>query len=239
MSRLVLGEALKLRTTRTAIGYAVVGALLALALVLASILGGDPTTPDDKRQAIAVGGTTAVLLILFGVVGATAELRHRTLAPALLAAPARTRLLAARTVAYGVAGLVIGALLVAVALAIGLPLLSGSGGAGLRGSDLARVAGGGVLSTTLCAMLGVGIGALVGNQVAAVIGTVVWLFVLEPLVELVKASALKYTMGEAAGTVAGASTGGLAWGAALAVLAGWTALFLAAAAVADRRRDVD
>ena len=95
-----------------------------------------------------------------------------------------------------------------------------------------------MLATGLCAMLGVGVGALVGNQVAAVIGTVIWVFVLEPLVALVKASALKYTIGEVSGTVGGSQTGGLAWGAALAVLVAWTALFLALAALVDRRRDV-
>jgi hypothetical protein len=190
-------------------------------------------------MAVAIGGSTALIVLLFGVVGATAEIRHRTLAPALLARPGRGRLLAARAIAYGVAGLAIGALLLAVALALGLPLLAGSAGPALGAEDLARVVGGGLLATALCAMLGVGVGALVGNQVAAVIGTVIWLFVLEPLVELVKASALKYTIGEVSGTVAGSQTGGLAWGAALAVLVGWTALFLVLAALVDRRRDVD
>lgn len=238
MTGLVLGEALKLRTTRTAIGYAIVGGLLAVALVLAAILGGDPATADAKRESVAVGGTVALIVLLFGVVGATGEVRHRTIAPALLAAPHRTRLLVARALAYGAAGALIGALLIAVGLAIGVPLLGDTTGPGLRGSDVARVTAGGVLSCGLCAMLGVGIGALVGNQVAAVIGTVIWIFVLEPLVALVSDPALKYTIGEVSGTVAGSLSGRLPWAVALAVLVGWTALLLAAAAVADGRRDV-
>ena len=40
--------------------------------------------------------------MVFGVVGATGEYRHRTVAPAVLIAPDRLRLLVARALAYGV-----------------------------------------------------------------------------------------------------------------------------------------
>lgn len=238
MRGLVLGEALKLRTTRTALGYALIAAALTLLLLLTGILAGDPVTADDKREALALGGSTGAILLLFGVVGATAEIRHRTLAPALLARPGRTQLLAARTIAYGAAGLLIGVVVLVVALAIGLPLLAGQPGPGLGGEDFARLVGGGLLATTLCAMLGIGAGTLVGNQVAGVIGAVVWLFVAEPLVGAVKASAAKFTIGETVSVVSGSAGGELTWGAALAVLVAWTTLFVAAGALADRRRDV-
>jgi ABC-2 type transport system permease protein len=238
MSALVRGEALKLRTTRTALGYAIVAVLLTLLFMLAAILAGDPTTTADKRDAIAVGSGTSAIVLLFGVVGATAEIRHRTLAPALLARPDRTALLAARTIAFGVAGLAIAGLMLVVALAVGLPLLAGQAGPGLGGEDLARVVGGGLLATALCAMLGVGVGTLVGNQVAGVVGTVLWLFLVEPLVGTVKAAAERYTIGETSHVVSGGSGGELAWGVALAVLVAWTVLFVGAGALADRRRDV-
>ena len=40
--------------------------------------------------------------MVFGVVGATGEYRHRTVAPAVLIAPDRLRLLLARALAYAV-----------------------------------------------------------------------------------------------------------------------------------------
>src|SRR6201999_4144817 len=170
----------KLRTTRTALGFAAAVALLTFAIVVITVLAGDPRTIPDKRSALAVGSTVSVLLLLFGVVGAGAEYRHRTLAPALLMAPARGRLLGSRIVAYALAGVLIGLAMIAVTFAIGLPLLAGQPGPSLRGVDYLRTAGGSLLTIVLTTVLGVGVGTLVGNQIAAVIGSLVWLFIIEP-----------------------------------------------------------
>ena len=57
MSRLVrTGQLLKLRTTRTALGFTAAVVVLTLAIVLITILAGDPRTIADKRSALAVGG---------------------------------------------------------------------------------------------------------------------------------------------------------------------------------------
>jgi len=93
MTRRIRAEILKLRTTRTALGFAAAVAILTLAIVLLTILSGKPTSVPDKRSSLAVGSTISAVLLLFGVVGAGAEYRHRTLAPALLVAPGRGRLL--------------------------------------------------------------------------------------------------------------------------------------------------
>jgi ABC-2 type transport system permease protein len=235
---LIRGELIKLRTTRTALGFAAGVALVTLAIVLLTILAGDPRTIPDKRSALAVGSTISVLLLLFGVVGAGAEYRHRTLAPALLVAPARARLLSSRIVAYAVAGLLMGVAMTAVAFAIGLPLLSGQPGPSLRGVDYLRAGGGSLLTIVLTTILGVGVGTLVGNQIAAVIGSLVWLFILEPLSNLV-GSTSKFTIGQTATAITG-DTGGqtLPWAAAVAVLVAWTLLFVVAAMLVDRRRDI-
>ena len=170
------------------------------------MLAGNPKTIADKRSALAVGSTISALLLLFGVVGAGAEYRHRTLAPALLVAPARGRLLSARIVAYALAGLIIGLVMTAVAFAIGLPLLSGQPGPEPARIDYLRAAGGGLLTIVLSTILGVGVGTLVGNQIAAVIGSLVWIFIIEPLSNLV-GSISKFTIGQAATAIAG-DTGG-------------------------------
>jgi hypothetical protein len=89
-------------------------------------------------------------------------------------------------------------------------------------------------------MLGVGWGALIANQVFAVISAIVWLFILEPLVSPISEDAYAYTISQTATAVAGASGDGntLGWAAALAVLALWTAAFVGVAAAVDGRRDV-
>lgn len=239
MTRLIRGELIKVRTTRTALGFAAAIALLSTALVLLGILAGKPNTVDEKLESIAVGAFVSFLLLFFGVVGAGAEYRHRTLAPALLVAPSRARLLSARMVAYALAGACIGAVMLVVAFAIGLPLLAGRSGPDLGGSDYLRAIGGGLTSCALCAMLGVGAGTLVARQVPAVIGAMVWLFILEPLVDLVSHDAVKFTIGQTSGAVGGSTSGQiLDWGPAFLVLLGWTALFAFAGALLDRRRDV-
>ena len=238
MTGLIRGELIKLRTTRTALGFAVAVALLTLAIVLITVLASNPKTIPDKRSALAVGSTISALLLLFGVVGSGAEYRHRTLAPALLVAPARGRLLGARITAYALAGLLIGTAMTALAFAIGLPLLSGQPGLSLRGVDYLRTAGGSLLTIVLTTILGVGVGTLVGNQVAAVIGSLVWLFIIEPLSNLVGATS-KFTIGQTATAITG-DTGGqtLPWAAAVAVLVAWTLAFVVAAILIDRRRDI-
>jgi len=87
-------------------------------------------------------------------------------------------------------------------------------------------------------MLGVGVGTLVGRQVPAVIGVLVWIFIIEPLAGLI-GDVSKYTIGQTATSVGG-DTGGdvLPFASALLVMIAWTAVFLVAAALVDHRRDI-
>jgi ABC-2 type transport system permease protein len=240
MSALVQGEMIKVRTTRTALGFAAAAILLVVAVVLITILAGDPNTVNDKRDALNVGGALSIPLLLFGIVGATGEFRHRTIAPAVLIAPDRFRLTLARLLAYAFTALLVGIGMVIVALVLGLPLLAGQPGPDLDGGDYARVAAGGVLAATLCAALGVGVGVLVKHQVAGVVGALVWVFILEPLAGVIDEDLLGYTITQAAAGVGGSEADeALSFGGSLAVLAVWAAVFVVAGLLVDRRRDVD
>lgn len=245
MSRLLRGELLKLRTTRTALGFAAASVLLVLASVLVTILAGEPDNVIDKRSALNIGGTLSLPLMLFGIVGATAEYRHRTVAAALLVSPNRGRLTMVRMLAYAICGLLVGALMLVVAIAVGLPLLAGTEGPALDGADYLEIAGGGLLAAALSAMIGVGLGVLVKNQVAAVVGTLVVVFIVFPLIPLISEEAARYTLTTAAGGVGGGASeeqfGGipsLDWGVALLVLIAWAVAFVGAGLIVDRRRDV-
>jgi hypothetical protein len=238
MMRLVNGELIKVRTTRTALGFGVASVLLVLALVLISFLAGDPTTAADKRDALNVGGVLSVPLLLFGIVGATGEYRHRTIAPAVLIAPGRARLTVARLIAYMLTGLVFGAAMVIVAFVVGLPLAGG--GESLATSDLVTVAGGGLIVAVLTVALGVGVGVLVRNQVAGVVGSLIWLFILSPVLGLIDEDLPDYTTLPAAGQVGGSSdSADISFATGVAVLVVWAAVFFAVALLVERRRDVD
>ena len=142
-------------------------------------------------------------------------------------------------VAYGLAGLVVGGLMLVVAFVIGIPLLSGQSGPSLAGSDYARAIGGSLLACGLGAMLGVAIGVLVANQVAAVIGTLIFLFVAQPLITAASSSVGKFLFGNALTDVGGRGLAHkLPFGAAVAVILAWTVLALALAGWVDDRRDI-
>jgi ABC-2 type transport system permease protein len=237
MTSLVRGELIKTVTTRTLLGYAATGVAITVANLLVEALSGDLVAVSDKRSAVA---TLPILLLLFGVVGAAGEYRHRTAAPSALAAGrARGSLLVARAAAYAVAGAAVGALMVAVALAIGLPLLAGEPGPGLSGGDVLVVAGGGLLAAAWSAIIGVAGGALVRNQIAGVIGVLILAFVVTPLVATIDDSAAGYTPFGAAVVLAGNADGGtVSWAGAALVLAAWTVPLLVAAVITERRRDL-
>jgi ABC-2 type transport system permease protein len=143
-------------------------------------------------------------------------------------------------VAYGLAGLAVGALMLIVSFAIGIPLLSGTSGPSLTASDYAQAAGGSLLACGLGAILGVAIGVLVANQVAAVVGTLVIVFVADPLLLQLLPHVGKFLFGNALGAVAGrtGTNHELAFGAAVAVTLAWTAVAFALAGWVDSRRDI-
>ena len=129
-------------------------------------------------SGIAAGGVFALVL---GAIGMTGEYRHQTVTPTFLASPRRGRVVVAKLITYFVAGLGYGICCTILVFAIAVPWLSSKdgvhiGGQGVPGVVLAAIAVAGVY-----ALLGVGVGALVRNQIAAVVGTLIYLFVLEPL----------------------------------------------------------
>jgi ABC-2 type transport system permease protein len=237
VTRLIRGELIKVRTTRTALGFATASVLLVLALVLISFLAGDPQSVADKRDSLNVGGVLSVPLLIFGIVGATGEYRHRTIAPAVLIAPGRGRLTVARLIAYMLTALAVGVAMVAVAFVIGLPLAGD--GESLASSDLVRIAGGGLIVAVLTTALGVGVGVLVRNQVAGVVGALIWLFILSPVLGLIDDDLPNYTTLPAAGIAGGGSDTSISWGSAVLVLVAWAVAFFAAGLLVERRRDVD
>ena len=68
---------------------------------------------------------------------------------------------------------------------------------------------GDIIVIAIFAVVGIGIGVLVRNQIAAVIGTLVYLFVLEPLIKIIPViqNAYPYLPGAAAAAITGATRG--------------------------------
>ena len=121
-----------------------------------------------------------------------------------------------------------------------LPLAGGESGPELASSDILTVAFGGLLVSVLTVALGVGVGVLVRNQVAGVVGALIWLFILSPVLGLIDEELPDYTTLPAAGVVGGShEAGGLSYGTSVVVLVAWAAVFFAVGLLLERRRDVD
>jgi hypothetical protein len=240
MSSLVRAEVLKLRTTRTALGFLTATVVLSLALLTLQLAFSDFPTQDDVRSVLSGASVLAALLLVFGIVGTTGEYRHGTITGSLLVAPVRSRLVASKLIAYAASGLLLGAAAMVVTFVVGIPWLDAKEGAASLGkSDLVKLFAGGIFVAGVYGAIGVGVGTIVRGQAPAVITALVYLFVLEPTI-------LAISEPIAAFTVSGASSGVLGleydwtlspFPAALVLLA-WVGVLSAIGIVLEQRRDV-
>lgn len=243
MSALLQAELLKLRTTRTF--AALIGSALALSLTLLvlSALLTDYTNEDDVRLLFA-GDFTGIFILLLGAMGMAGEWRHRTITSAVLAAPDRLRLLAAKTLSYAVAGIVVSFIITAVLMLIGTIILSSRDQLTLGGADLVDIMWRNLVVAAYLGAVGVLVGTIVRSQVGAIIGLIVWFLIVETtLFGLVPDVAKFAPLNGAPGGIIDVSfdngdTTLLAPGIAALVMLGWVTAMFAAGAALMRGRDL-
>jgi len=244
MTAQLRAEILKVRSTRTTIGL-VLGmiALVLLFVILTASLSGESqmSSADDQLGMFAIGSFSGLFSALAGIMLVTGEFRFGTIRPTLLFTPRRDRVISAKGAAALIAGVVFGVLGAALAVGVGAAILSGRGiGVAPSGSDLALLAVGTIAGAALWGTIGVGIGAVVRNQVGAIIGLLAWGFVIENLLFALAPSVGRYTPGEAQNALMGQSdTHLLDPLAGAAVLVTWTIAAAVAGAAMTMRRDVD
>jgi ABC-2 type transport system permease protein len=209
MTAQLRSELLKLRSTRTILALlAWMVGLVVLVVALHVLSFGVGALSRDSNQMRILGlGTSigALFAALLGAMSITGEFRTGTIRPTFLVTPRRTRVVTAKLAASMVAGVGVG--LVAEALTAGAEA-AGLAVRGvhleLGGGDYAQLLAGGALAAALFAAIGFGVGAMVRNQVATVVGLCVWLLFLEPLLLGDIPSAAKYAPEASAGAIAGA-----------------------------------
>ncbi len=185
MTALVRSELLKLWTTRSRWGYLIAVALLA-GIAAASDTG---TSGSDRRGSVELSlslvdsaAVAALLALVLGITVVTTEFRHGTITPAFLAEPRRERVLVAKALATGLAALALAVFALAViALVAGIWLAVDGAGVPPLDGEVLRRATLLLLLAVLWGLLGVAIGTLVQNQVAALVGTLIWVFLGETL----------------------------------------------------------
>jgi len=187
VNHLIRAEVLKLRSTRT-FWALILGALGLVVVAVTAMSAASQFTPGDHpaRQALALAGPAQTFALLLGVLAVTSEFRYGTIIPALLFTPRRTALLGAKLITLTAAGLVLGLLAFGGATAIVLPVLAARHITSQVGAaTVAAIVAGGAITTGLAAALGVGFGALVRNQVGAIVVALGGLYILEPLLSVI------------------------------------------------------
>jgi ABC-2 type transport system permease protein len=236
-------EFLKLRSTRTTLGL-VLG-MIALILLFALLAGlltrtGHVASKEDQRGVLGVGSIAGVFSALAGVLLVTSEYRFGTIRPTFVFTPRRSRVVVAKLTASLLAGIGFGVIGEGLALGVGYICFSARGVSfALNGGEITLLMLGTVAGVGLWGAIGVGVAAIVRNQVGAVIGLLAWGFIVENLLFAFVPSVGRLTPGEAQNALMGLTTDHLLSPAAGGgVLVVWVAALAAGALVLTARRDV-
>lgn len=193
MTRLVRAEWTKLFTTRVWIGLvlggcAMAGGFVAIITGFAGVSQNGQAlpgvgTPEFEHAALAIIANATILMLILGIIGMTQEYRHRTATPTFLTTPRRWQVVVSKLVAYALAAIPFALAILAVGVLV-LEIYAGARGAApsLTDSENLRVLAGVFGGLVIYAVIGVGVGALLRNQVGAIVGSLVYLFVVEGLV---------------------------------------------------------
>ena len=184
MINLFSAEMLKLRTIRGTWGY-VLSSLALAAIVTAGSIGSareDERFGLDFQPQIVRDATFATIIItlLLGLTLVTNEFRHGTITPSFLTTPRRGFFLSAKLLASVATGVALVAATLVVIAAISVVWL-GFLDVPLEFGDVARPAARVLLAAAIAGALGAALGGLIHAQVPALVGTLIWFFVAEPL----------------------------------------------------------
>lgn len=251
--RLVRAEAVKLLSTRLWLVLLLcAAALTALFAGLNIAFNDDPqtlapplgTVAGQQLLLITAAGASQPLVAVLAAVSVTGEHRHRTVSTTFLTTPHRAHVLLAKLTINGAAGVAVTAACLLVVLAMSWPWLHALGIAlDLGAGGVPETIAGILAAGAAFAAIGLGVGAIVRDQLAAVAGLLVYLFVAEPVITRIPALSewTAYLPGPAAAALTRARLtdqdflGPLAGG---LLLAGYAVGVCVAGAVLTARRDV-
>ena len=181
-------ELLKQRSTPTTLFlFLAMFGLVAFAVGLHVLaLGADQLSTRSHQLEVFQVGTRAGMLFagLVGAITITAEIRYGTMRSTFLVTPRRGPVIAAKLAVSGLAGVVFGLLAEGLMAGAATVAFAARGiGIELTGGDYVQLLLGGAAAAALWATIGLGVGALVRNQVGAVVGLCAWMLLVESLSE--------------------------------------------------------
>ena len=146
---------------------------------MTSVLGPDAVVRTVYTIAVTFG---YVFPLVVGALAVASEFRHQTITPTLLAEPRRTVLLSAKLVAAAVLGLVYGVVGTLAAVGAGATVLTVLGKPTFLGdASTWRTIALSALALALWAVVGVGFGSVLTNQVAVIVVVLAFTQFVEPV----------------------------------------------------------
>jgi ABC-type transport system involved in multi-copper enzyme maturation permease subunit len=259
MSRALRAELLKIRTTRLWWGLLIGLALLVVlnSAIMAAFAGvdtgpGGPDLPaldtaDGFRSALSSGFQSGYLLaaVLGTIIGAT-DNRHRTATQTFLATPSRARVVLAKMLAGAAFGAVYAVVTQLVALVV-VSIVAAVRGAGsqLGDASVLRSLVLGVPGVVVWCVIGVSLGVLLRNQVAAILVAVGVIYLVDTLLSfglhaLDADQVVKFTPNNASTAVVEGYTGFdlLPWWGGVLVLLAYSTVIAACGWWLSLRRDI-
>jgi ABC-2 type transport system permease protein len=200
MIRQVRAEWTKLVTTKVWLGLLVGACVMVTGFaILLTAFAGNPEaglppvgSPVYEELAMANVVNVNVLFLILGIIGMTQEYRHRTATPTFLTEPRRGRVVIAKLAAYALAAALFALVVVVVNYVVVAVHAGARGDAPALNADNLGTLGSSALALIIYAVIGVGLGALLRNQVGAIVGGLVYLFVVEPIIRQIPATAPAY-----------------------------------------------
>lgn len=251
MTALVRAELLKLRTVKLPLWLLVTTLLLVLLGVLATVLTagleGAPLSREDPElmaRAVANASGGNIVVLILGILVLTQEFRFGTATSSFLVTPKRGRVLVAKLIAVALVGAVFAVVSAVVAVAVSAVLIPIRDGVVNYDAQVLQVLLGAMLVMVLYGPIGIAVGALVKNQIAAVVGALAFTFIVEQLLIALLPDVGRWTPGGASSAVLQlgdlvTTRGDLlpVWGGVLVLLA-YAAVLSAIAARLTLRRDL-
>lgn len=187
MIRLIRAEFLKLRTTQVWFWLLVGTVAVAALLIVAQIAPSDGITRAAQVPDMFTSSSTAYIVVfVLGVLGVTTEFRYQTITPTVLQTPSRWAIITAKMITYAIVGAVFALIAIAVQIAIAVPWLSSKNITVDFGNNHVQHALIGVfVVVAMFGIVGLGVGALVRNQIVAVTVGILFLAILEHLLLLI------------------------------------------------------
>jgi ABC-2 type transport system permease protein len=218
---------------------------LRVGAILTLVFAGDAsgfTLGDETGQRSLFGsaGFNATFALVFGIIGMAGEYKQGTITPTFLAAPQRWHVVVA-ALAFAIGGFLLGlssSLLVAGIAYAGLAIKDID--VVMPASEILEILGGQTATSAFYGVLGVAVGAVIPNQIAALIGALVEQLIAEPLLFNFFPEQARFLVGGAGSILAGAPNVGatLSLWAAAAVLAAWCAALLSLGTLITERKDI-